>query len=187
MLLEYNGLFRVICHQYSKPYSGSELMYTSCGEYPFGRLCQLYFPMAIRPHLDVTTTTHEYVSTGLVMSLATRILSCPIYSFVWTSCTNVVVWLASVPLSSVETVAECSATILRSMRNTLRMHLTIHIVSRNTCTARLWTILNQIRACMSPICTTSGMNPCILITSIAAVLSFGASGRLVQHLHWGFK
>lgn len=121
------------------------------------------------------------------MKLATSIFACSFRSFIFASCDNIDVSLASVPATSIEIEAEYSGTIFCSTKNINWMLFLIYVVPSKTITTRLYTNPSQIRPCRSHICMTSGIKSWILGTCFVSVLNFSASRCITQHFHGGFK
>lgn len=139
----------------------------------------------VKAHFDARTTTRDPFLSGIVITLATRLLGVLICSFLGALRDDFVVTQDLVPLSGIGTGEEYSSTASRSMRNIPRMQLMMYVVPSKTFTARFWTIRNLDWGCRSPICTKSGIELWIFMTSFVAVLLSCDVRGLMKHLHWG--
>lgn len=116
------------------------------------------FSLVIRPHFDCTTTTCDF-SARIVRCLAIRVVPCLFCSSLDVLPNNILITLAFVPFSGIATIVKCSGTIMPSTCNIPPMHLLIYVIWSDTSTARLWTILNQVWACTSPLVQQIRLNP----------------------------
>lgn len=167
------------------------------------RLLLCIFSAVKSPHSDALITISDPLSAGVVMRFASRLVACSFCSSKGTSCNNIVVTLASVPLYSKASGEEGSDAFWCSIRNIPRMHLSINVLGSKTFTAmwqwmsyfkaekqvkrKLWTIPNETRPCKSPISTTTGIRRWVKFICSVVALSFEDSRCSRRHFHWYVK